>query len=89
LQLIVQPVTRLATLNVYICDRFVVPVLSSEEQRAVGEGELSLDEMTRTFIRRNLAYRFVVLRDGAEALRLEGALRRGDLRAGRPFLNPA
>jgi hypothetical protein len=74
--------------NVYVCDRFVVPVLTLEEQRAIAAGQLLLDRMTRDFIRANLTYRYLLCRDGAEALKVERSVRAGQLAAGRPYLNP-
>jgi hypothetical protein len=74
--------------NVYTCDRFIVPVLTPGQQREVGLGHLLLDRLTRDFIREHLSYRFLVCRDGAEALAAERAIRAGQLPAGRPYLNP-
>jgi hypothetical protein len=73
---------------VYVCDRFVVPALTPSQQQQLAAGGLSLDDVTRTFIRERLAYRFVVTADGAEAARLEAEVRRGALSVGRPYLNP-
>jgi hypothetical protein len=74
--------------NIYICDRFIVPALTPGQQRDIGEGRLLLDQMTRSFIREHLSYRFVVHRDGAQALAVERAVRAGGLPAGQPYLNP-
>jgi hypothetical protein len=74
--------------NVQVCDRFVVPSLTAAQQRQVGAGELRLDELTRQFIHDHLAYRFVVVADGAQALAIERDMRAGSLPAGQPFLNP-
>lgn len=74
--------------NVYICDRFVIPALTPGQQREIGEGQLLLDLMTRSFVREHLGYRFIVYRDGTEALSVERAVRAGGLPAGRPYLNP-
>lgn len=73
---------------IYICDRFVLPSLSSDQIHAVARGELSLDALTRGFIRESLSYRWVVVGDGATALALEAEARRGGLSAGPPLLNP-
>jgi len=73
---------------VYVCDRFVVPVLIPCQQHQLAAGGLSLDDLTRSFIRDRLAYRFVVTADGAEAAQLEAEVRRGALSVGRPYLNP-
>jgi hypothetical protein len=74
--------------NIYICDRFIVPVLTPGQQREVGRGHLLLDQLTRDYIREYLSYRFLVCGDGAEALAAERAIRAGQLPAGRPYLNP-
>jgi hypothetical protein len=72
---------------VYVRDRFVVPALTPSQQQ-LAAGGLSLDDLTRSFIRDRLAYRFVVTADGAEAGRVEAEVRRGALSVGRPYLNP-
>ena len=74
--------------NVYICDRFVVPALTPDQLRGIGQGELLLDQMTKDFIRRHLSYRFVVYPSGAEALAAERDVRAGQSSAGRPYMNP-
>jgi predicted GIY-YIG superfamily endonuclease len=74
--------------NIYVCDRFVVPVLTPAQQGEISRGELLLDRLTRDYIRDQLTYRFVVCLDGAKARELERAVRAGQLPAGRPFLNP-
>jgi hypothetical protein len=74
--------------NLYVCDRFIVPVLTAVQRRDVGQGRLLLDQLTRSFIRDHLSYRFAVYGDGAEALAVERAVRDGGLPAGRPYLNP-
>ena len=76
--------------NVYICDRFVIPTLTSEKLAAVGAGELSLDVLTRDFIRQHLAFRYVFTETGDEARKVEAQIRRLGLpRGGLPFLNPS
>ena len=42
---------------VNVCDRFVVPRLTSEQQREIGDGLLSLDALTKKYIHDNLDYR--------------------------------
>ena len=74
--------------NVYICDRFVVPALTQDQQQAIASGQLLLDRMTRDFIRQNLTYRYLVCQDGTVALKVERSIRAGQLPAGRPYLNP-
>ena len=54
--------------NIYICDRFVVPELSSDKMRALASGTPLLDKLTRNFIHEHLTYRVVVTGNGASAL---------------------
>jgi hypothetical protein len=74
--------------NVYICDRFIVPDLTPAQLRQIGQGQLLLDQLTKSFIRKHLNYRFVICNDGTEALAIERAVRGGALPSGRPYLNP-
>jgi len=74
--------------NVYICDRFIVPALTRDQQQAIASGQLLLDHLTRDFIRQSLTYRYLVCRDGAEALEIERHVRAGQLPVGHPYLNP-
>jgi hypothetical protein len=73
---------------VYVCDRFVVPRLSPEEQAQVGDGVLSLDALTRRHIHAHFDYRYVTVTSGGEALALERDVQRGGLDVGKPLLNP-
>jgi hypothetical protein len=73
---------------VYICDRFVVPRLTTEQQTQVGDGALSLDALTKKYIHDNLSYRYVTVSSGSQALALEREMQRGALSVGKPFLNP-
>lgn len=75
---------------VYICDRFVVPKLSPSELEQIGDATLSLDAMTKKYIHRYLAYRFITTPDGGTALALERRIQGGDGPPGgaKPFLNP-
>ena len=72
---------------VYVCDRFIVPHLSGEQQGQVADGELSLDALTRQLIHERYEFRFVTTPNGGEALALEREVQRGALSAGKPFLN--
>jgi hypothetical protein len=74
--------------NVYICDRFIIPALTQDQQRDIGQGALLLDGMTKAFIRKNLDYRIKLYPSGSEALIAERDVRVGGLPAGRPYLNP-
>ncbi|GGS77112.1 hypothetical protein ACFFV7_07995 [Nonomuraea spiralis] len=74
--------------NVYICDRFIIPALTPEQQANIGQGHLSLDQITKSYVREHLSYRFLICQDGAQALAIERTIRAGSLSAGRPYLNP-
>lgn len=75
---------------IYICDRFVLGSLESESIKAVADGHLSLDQLTRSYIREQLGYRFIATESGAEARAIESRVRReGYLHYGRPYLNPS
>jgi len=73
---------------VYVCDRFVVPRLTRNQQRDIGDGVLSLDAMTKKHIHDHFEYRYVILDSGKEALALERAVQAGALASGKPLLNP-
>ena len=73
---------------VYVCDRQIVPNLSADQLKAVGEGLLLLDGLTRQYIRDRLSYRFIVTSDSASAYRIERLVQAGVLEAGKPILNP-
>lgn len=73
---------------VYVCDRFVVPHLSPQQQVQIGEGVLSLDALTREHIRDRFEYRYVTVDNGRDALALERDVQRGAMSVGKPFLNP-
>lgn len=73
---------------IYICDRLVLPTLHNRFPE-IGAGQLSLDKLTREFIRTELGFRFISVANGSTALALERNIQRGALTCGKPFLNPA
>lgn len=74
---------------IYVCDRFIVPKLSPDEQAQIGTGRLSLDHLTRRYIHDHLTYRYIIAPGAAEARMLERLVQSGALRAGTPLLNPS
>jgi hypothetical protein len=72
----------------YVCDRFVVPRLDDTERRAVADGVLKLDDLTRDHIRDRYSYRYITVLGGYTAFLLERLVQGGALQAGKPFLNP-
>ena len=73
---------------VYVCDRFVVACLSGQQQAQIGDGVLSLDALTRKYIRDHFEYRYVTVGNGSDAFVLEREVQRGALSVRKPFLNP-
>ncbi len=67
---------------VYVCDRFVVPHLSLQQQAQVGDGVVSLDALTRKHIHEHFEYRYVTVDNGSDALALERDVQRGALSVG-------
>jgi hypothetical protein len=73
-----------------ICDRCVLGGLDATALRAVADGALSLDGLTRSYIRERLGYRFIVTPTGAAARAIESLVRReGHADHGHPQLNPS
>ena len=60
----------------------MVSALTPSQQQELAAGRVSLDDLTRRFVRDHLTYRFVVTADGAEAAWLEVEVRRGALLVG-------
>ena len=74
---------------IYVCDRLIVPRLTCDQLKQVGDGQLSLDALTRQYVRERLSFRFVATTDGLAALSVERNIKRhGLLQIGKPFLNP-
>jgi hypothetical protein len=71
---------------VYVCDRLVLPTLHNRLED-IRDGRVLLDSETRTYIRTNLGYRWVICPDGGAALALERSIQRGETPAGLPLLN--
>jgi len=73
---------------VYVCDRFVVPCLTDQQQTQIGDGVLSLDALTRKHIHDHFEYRYATVSNGSDAFALEREVQRGAMTVGKPFLNP-
>ncbi len=72
----------------YVCDRLILSTVHNRIPK-IAAGELSLDEITRNYIRTNLGFRWVPMPDARSAIELERRMQRGEFDAGRPLLNPA
>jgi hypothetical protein len=73
--------------NIYVCDRFVL-MRVHDRIPEVAAGTLSLDQLTREFIRAELGFRFAPVRSPQEAFAFERQLQRGEWQFGPPDLNP-
>ncbi len=73
---------------VYVCDRLVLPTLTTDDIARVAAGEGSLDALTRAYVRTHLGFRYATTSDGTMALELEHRVRSGEL-GPLPLLNPA
>lgn len=72
----------------YVCDRLLLPTLAGRLHE-VGDGRLSLDALTRTFIRNELEFRLAATPSHSKAQQLENQIKRAGLPVvGRPLLNP-
>ncbi len=52
---------------IYVFDRLVLPKMTTQQVREAAAGDLSLDELVRSYIRTQLSYRFMLLPSGREA----------------------
>ena len=73
---------------VYVFDRFIIPILTDEQRRQFGTGELEGDSLTRDFIQKHFCYRFARTESYKEASTIESQMARGLTAAGLPLLNP-
>lgn len=73
--------------NLYVCDRLIIPTLTSSELLEVEQGVLKLDLRTRDLIRASLLYSYLVT-ERSVAYELERSLRRGTTAVGKPKFNP-
>lgn len=74
---------------VYVANRLVIPTLSAEQLSQFSTGALTLDSLTRRYIKERLEYQFAFVRSSAEAYALEQQCRDGSTFGIRPLLNPA
>jgi hypothetical protein len=72
---------------VYICDRLILFNLH-DRLSEIATGQLSLDMLTREYIRAELGFRFITVADGSIALAVERTIQRGALACGKPILIP-
>ena len=74
---------------VYVFERLLAPQITREQLNAIGNGELTLNGLNRTYIRTNLSYRFLVTDTYAEAMEIENLIKSGKVESyPKPYLNP-
>ena len=74
---------------IYVSDRFVLETLDSTSISQIASARLSLDSLTRSYIRQHLSYRFTIASTGNDARAIEAAIRKNGLAGSMPVLNPA
>jgi hypothetical protein len=72
---------------VYVAERLVLPTFHNRIPE-IADGLLSLDSVTRGFIRTNLGFRWIIMENGKAAFELERRLQKGEAECGKPLLNP-
>lgn len=73
---------------IYVCDRLVLPRLGNRIAD-IADGTVSLDGETKEYVRTNLGFRWLAMKDPAAAYALERALQAGEYDPpGKPLLNP-
>lgn len=73
---------------VYVANRLVVPSLTRDQLARFASGELTLDALTRTYVREHLSYSYALVETTTEAFALERAAQRGEVFDQVPLLNP-
>ncbi len=74
---------------VYVANRIVIPSLDASMLKTFAAGEMTLDALTRQYIRSHLRFQYAIADSGAEAFALERRCRRGEVFGVKPLLNPA
>ena len=75
--------------SVYVANRIVIPELKHSQQKKFKDGEVTIDQMTKKFIRTNLEYQYLLVDKSQDAYDLEMHCRRGAVFGSKPLLNPA
>ena len=71
-----------------LANRIVIPSLTSSQLNKFKNGSVTLDQMTKKYIRANVEYQYLVVDNFQDALDLEGHCKRGAIFGQIPFLNP-
>ena len=71
-----------------LSNRIVIPSLKSSELIKFREGSITLDQMTKKYIRTNIEYQYLLVENFQDAIDLEGYCRSGTIFGTKPLLNP-
>jgi len=73
---------------VYVANRMVIPELKQSELNKFRDGTVTLDQMTKKFIRTKLEYQYLLVDRSQDAYDLESHCRSGAIFGRKPLLNP-
>lgn len=73
---------------VYVANRLVIPFLTQSDLMDFSTGKLTLDKLTKKYVRDNLDYQYLLVQSSAEARLMEDKARRGEVFGVKPLLNP-
>ena len=71
-----------------LSNRIVIPSLKSSQLNKFREGSITLDQMTKKYIRTNVEYQYLLVENFQDAIDLEDYCRRGIIFGTKPLLNP-
>ncbi|WP_081180304.1 hypothetical protein [Colwellia sp. PAMC 21821] len=73
---------------VYVANRLVIPTLTTNDLSKFSTGEYKLDYMTKSYIRDNFEYQYIIVDTSSEAYSIEDKARSGEVFNQKPLLNP-
>jgi len=73
---------------VYVANRIVIPELKQSQLNKFRDGTVTLDQMTKKFIRTKLEYQYLLVDRSQDAYDLENHCRKGAIFGRKPLLNP-
>ena len=71
-----------------LANRIVIPSLTNGQLNKFRDGSVTLDQMTKKYIRANLEYQYLVVDNFQDALDRESHCKRGAIFEEKPLFNP-
>ena len=71
-----------------LANRIVIPSLNSSQLNKFRDGSITLDQMTKKYIRNNVEFQYLLVENFKDAIDLEGYCRSGTIFGTKPLLNP-